>query len=235
MSPGRDDMFGRTAKVKPGPALPPQGPGGRFQGTCVPGPSSNGAWRWGDSEVFLEQKRQIDTPGLPGLLGSALVRVFLKAGMPEISSSRPRRRPCSSRSLSCYIPRWRTTAHIVGDVEWYGPGNTWPPTQDITVSHCNLCSRSRGGGVLCLRHEARDEGGHLTPAPGVRDSIQKGVEFAYPLSRGKGQQEEHFLGKKTFIWCPQRLVRRSSQALKDKRCPTQGDATPQVWRTSRNL
>ena len=43
MSPGRDGMSRRAAKVKPGPASPPQGPDGRFRG---PGTG--------------------DTPGLPG-------------------------------------------------------------------------------------------------------------------------------------------------------------------------
>ena len=41
-SPVRDGMSGRTANVKPGPAPPPQGPDGRFQGTCVPGHLGNG-------------------------------------------------------------------------------------------------------------------------------------------------------------------------------------------------
>ena len=43
MSPGRDGMSWQMAKVKPVPALPPRGTGGRFRGTCVPGPSGNGA------------------------------------------------------------------------------------------------------------------------------------------------------------------------------------------------
>ena len=44
MSLGRDGTPGRTAKVKPGPAPPPpQGPGGRFRGTCEPGPEGNDA------------------------------------------------------------------------------------------------------------------------------------------------------------------------------------------------
>ena len=38
MSPGRYGMSKRAAKVKPGPELPPQDPGGRFQGTNAPGP-----------------------------------------------------------------------------------------------------------------------------------------------------------------------------------------------------
>ena len=40
---GKGGMSGQTAKVTPGPAPPPQGPGGRFRGTCEPGPSGNGA------------------------------------------------------------------------------------------------------------------------------------------------------------------------------------------------
>ena len=38
MSPERDGMSGRTAKVKPRPEPPPQDPGGRFPGTYAPGP-----------------------------------------------------------------------------------------------------------------------------------------------------------------------------------------------------
>ena len=38
MSPGRDGMSGRTAKVKPRPEPPPQNPGGRFLGTYAQGP-----------------------------------------------------------------------------------------------------------------------------------------------------------------------------------------------------
>ena len=43
MSPVREGMSGRTAKVKPGPASPPEGPGGRCRGTYVPSPEGNGA------------------------------------------------------------------------------------------------------------------------------------------------------------------------------------------------
>ena len=42
MSLGREGMYGRMAKVRPGPAPSPQGPGGRFRGTCEPGPLGNG-------------------------------------------------------------------------------------------------------------------------------------------------------------------------------------------------
>ena len=38
MSPGRDGMSGRAAKVKPRPELSPQGPGGRFLGSYEQGP-----------------------------------------------------------------------------------------------------------------------------------------------------------------------------------------------------
>ena len=38
MSPGKDGMSGRTAKVKPRPEPPRQDPGGRFLGTYAQGP-----------------------------------------------------------------------------------------------------------------------------------------------------------------------------------------------------
>ena len=41
MSPGRDAMSGRTAKVKPRPEPPPQDPGGRFPGTDAQGPEGS--------------------------------------------------------------------------------------------------------------------------------------------------------------------------------------------------
>ena len=37
MSPGRDGMSGRAAKVNPRPESPPQDPGGRFLGTYAQG------------------------------------------------------------------------------------------------------------------------------------------------------------------------------------------------------
>ena len=46
MSPLREDMPKRMAKVKPGPTSAPQGPGGRFRGTYALGPSCNEAGRW---------------------------------------------------------------------------------------------------------------------------------------------------------------------------------------------
>ena len=41
MSPGRDGMSERVAKVKPRPKPPPQDPGGRFRGTYAQGPLRN--------------------------------------------------------------------------------------------------------------------------------------------------------------------------------------------------
>ena len=43
MSPKREGMPRRMAKVKPGPALPPQDPGGRCRETCERGLAGNGA------------------------------------------------------------------------------------------------------------------------------------------------------------------------------------------------
>ena len=66
-----------------------------------------------------------------------------------------------------------------------------------------------------LQNLQRSEG-HLTPAPGVRDTMRKSVELTNPLSRGKGQEEERFLGKKTLIHSLQGLMRSPIQALEDE-------------------
>ena len=155
MSPLREGMSGWTAKVKPGSALAPQGPGGRFRGTYALGPLVNTTGRWcasastrlqhlGDSEVLLFRDRAIPRVFLARGGGPRKGRVSPKTGTTEISSSGARRRPCSSLSPSCHVQRERTTAHITDDVGSRGPGKTWLSPLDPTVSHCD-CARVWNG------------------------------------------------------------------------------------------
>ena len=155
MSPGSYGMSEQAAKVKPRPEPLPQDPGGRFRGTYAQGPSGNDAWRWCAFAIYPPSTpgRQQSSPwteetewypGSPWPSEEDPDQTSLRAGTPEISSSGARRRPCSSRSPSCYVLLWRTAATIEDNVQKYGLGNTWPPTRHITVPHCDLCSRLAG-------------------------------------------------------------------------------------------
>ena len=71
--------------------------------------------------------------------------------------------------------------------------------------------------VLSLRHKLWDEGEtHLAITPGMRDSVRKAMQLPNSLRRGKGQEEECFLGKKTLLHSVKWLIWGPGQALKDE-------------------
>ena len=78
--------------------------------------------------------------------------------------------------------------------------------------------RSKGGGVLSLCHEARDEGkGHLTPDPGMRATIWHSMEDTNTPSRGRGQDEERFQNQKNALRMSEGAPWSPNQILKNQR------------------
>ena len=97
-----------------------------------------------------------------------------------------------------------------------GPGNTWPPAQDITVSHCDCLAlvgpvqwspqTEEQGRGLSLCHKARDENkGHPTPAPGKRATKRHSMEHPMRPAEEEARMKSAFRIRKTHFVCPEEL------------------------------
>ena len=130
MSPGKDGMSRRAAKVKPRPEPPPQDPGGRFRGTYAQGPSGNDAWRWCACAMYPSS-----TPGRQQ--SSSWTEETER--YPGFPSSQRRIRNGSPRELVC--PRYRLPEpegdRVLGDLLVLRPAVT------NNCSHRGRCAAVR--------------------------------------------------------------------------------------------
>ena len=173
--------LGEQARVKPGPALPPHRPGGRQRGTEGQLPLRSSTVRicasatyspsHQDDSKFLLKEETEQQHECTELKKHKQTVPWPRAGIPVTTVSGARRRQWSSITPSCYTLRQKRTARIADDAQQSGPGNTWPPAQDITVSHCDCLAFGWAGTVKPANRGAMEEGSWVfATKPGTIDS-----------------------------------------------------------------
>ena len=137
------------------------------------------------------------------------------------------------------------TARIADDAPPKRTRNTWPPAQDITVSHCDGLAlvgpvqwspqTEEQGRGLRPRHKACDESkGQLTPAPGKRATERHSMENPKRIVEAEARTKSAFRKRKTCVVCPEELHWAPTKYWRTRERTQEGWPTGQDPRTTRN-